>query len=110
MATNSSSNPIYGGTYELSSVLERKLFNGDEHYDDDGIYHKKEVDYKKQWRRDIMMSIEDSDVLSLNLFSQAPDDTSEEIYSVIIDKSNRKDFILYLKEVVQMLERNKKID
>lgn len=58
-----------------------------------------------------MISIEDSDLPSLNLFSQAPDDTSEDIESVVIDPSIRKNFIVYLKQVIEILERKgKKIE
>ena len=105
MATNASANSVYGGTYELGTTIGHKLFKEDKHYDENGKYSENIIDKKNRWIRDINISIEDSEQLTLSLFSSAPDNTGEDIGSVVIDPLHRKNFIAYLKQVISMLER-----
>lgn len=107
MASGQSSNDIYSGIYELNMMLTSKRFPQDNHYDLDGIYHLNPVEKGNRWIRDINISIEDSDELTLSITSMEPDYNGEDMATVVIKQSNRKQFIQYLKQVVEMLERNK---
>lgn len=89
MATESSSNALYGGIYELSISFQENKKSG----------------------KELCISVCDDDALSVNMYSLSLEAEGEaepiENGTIVIKDKDRTDFIKYLRQVADMLERKK---